>query len=128
MKTSKEITTAFYQAMLKNQGWEDYFADQATYLGPLASLIEGKEAVVGVTQQFLKNKYTGEVKSIISEGNKACVLTHYQIGHPDMALLEVDACEIINIENGKVLSMEVYFDSLKVSQFGEKMQKMQAQA
>lgn len=65
MKTNKEITTAFYQAMLKNQGWEDYLADQATYLGPLASLIEGKEAVVGVTQQFLKNKYTGEVKNII---------------------------------------------------------------
>jgi len=44
-----------------------------------------------------------------------------------MALLEVDACEIIKIEDGKVLSMEVYFDSLKVSKFGEKMQQMQAQ-
>ncbi|OJJ18014.1 hypothetical protein BKI52_29630 [marine bacterium AO1-C] len=128
MKTSKEITAAFYQAMFKNEGWEDLFADQATYLGPLASLIEGKEAVVGITQQFLKNKYTGEVKNIISEGDKACVLTHYKLGHPDMELLEIDACEIIKIEDGKVLSMEVYFDSLKVSQFGEKMQKMQAQA
>jgi len=127
MKTSKEVTTAFYQAMFKNQGWEDFLADQSTYLGPLASLIEGKEAVVGVTQQFLKNKYTGEVKNIISEGNEACVLTHYQLGHPDLELLDVDACEIIKIEDGKVRSMEVYFDSLKVSQFGEKIQKMQAQ-
>lgn len=127
MKTSKEITTAFYQAMFKNQGWEDFLAAKATYLGPLASLIEGKEAVVDVTQQFLKNKHTGEVKNIIAEGNEACVLTHYQLGHPAMALLEVDACEIIKIEDGKVLSMEVYFDSLKVSEFGEKMQQMQAQ-
>ena len=126
MKTTKEITTEFYQAMLKNQGWKDFLADQATYLGPLASLVEGKESVVDITEQFLKNKHTGEVKSIISEGSDACVLTHYQIGHPDVALLEVDACEIIKIEDGKVLSMEVYFDSLKVSEFGAKMQHMQA--
>lgn len=126
MKTTNEITTAFYQAMFANQGWEDFLADQATYLGPLASLVEGKESVVAVTQQFLKNKYTGAVKSIISEGSSACVLTHYQIGHPDMALLEVDACEIIKVEDGKVVSMEAYFDSLKVSEFGAKMQQMQA--
>ncbi len=127
MKTSKEITAEYYQAMLKNEGWEAFLADQVTYLGPLASLVEGKEAVVGITQQFLNNKYTGEVKNIISEGNEACVLTHYQIGHPTAALLEVDACEIIKIEDGKVLSMEVYFDSLKVSEFGKKMEAMQAQ-
>ncbi len=42
MKTNKKITSEFYQAMLKNQGWEDFLAEEATYLGPLASLIEGK--------------------------------------------------------------------------------------
>lgn len=127
MKTSKEITAEFYQAMLKNEGWESFLADNATYLGPLASLVEGKEAVVGITQQFLKNKYTGEVKNIISEGDNTCVLTHYQLGHPAAATLEVDACEIVKVEDGKILSMEVYFDSLKVSEFGKKMQSMQAQ-
>ena len=127
MKTTKEITENYYQAMLNNQGWEDFLTDEVTYLGPLASLVEGKEAVVEITRQFLNNKYTGEVKSIISEDNQACVLTHYQIGHPDMAILHVDACEIIRVEDGKVLSMEVYFDSLKVSEFGKKMQEMQNQ-
>jgi len=125
MKTIKEITSEFYQAMLKNQGWEDFLAEKATYLGPLSPLIEGKESVIGVTQQFLNNKYTGEVKNIISEENNVCVLTHYQIGHPDLALLDVHACEIIKIEDGKILSMEVYFDSLKVSEFGAKMQQIQ---
>ena len=126
MKTSKEITAEFYQAMLKNQQWEDFLAEQATYLGPLSPLIEGKESVIGATQKFLNNKHTGEVKNIISEGNSVCVLTYYQIGHPDVALLDVHACEIIKIEDGKIFSMEVYFDSLKVSEFGAKMQQMQA--
>lgn len=127
MKSGKEITSEFYQAMFNNKGWEDFMAEKATYLGPLSSLIEGREAVIAVTQQFLKNKYSGQIKSIISEGNTACVLTHYQIGHPDMALLELDACEIITIEDGKVISWEAYFDSLKLSEFGAKMQKMQTQ-
>ncbi len=127
MKTSKEITADFYQAMLNDKGWEDYLSDQVTYLGPLASLVEGKEAVVGITQQFIKNKYKGEVKNIISEGDNTCALTQYQLGHPSVETINVDACEILQIEDGKILSMEVYFDSLKVSAFGEKMQKMQAQ-
>lgn len=125
MKSTKEITSDFYQAMMANNGWESYFTEGATYLGPLAGLIEGREAVVGVTSQFLERKFSGEVKSIIAEGDNSCVLTHYQIGHPSAALLEVDACEIIKIENGKVASMEVYFDSLKVSAFGEKMKQIQ---
>lgn len=127
MKTSKEITENFYQAMFNNQGWEDMMSDQITYLGPLASLVEGKESVVAITQQFLKNKYTGEVKDTISEGDNVCVRTHYQLGHPDVELIDIDACEIVKIKDGKILSMEAHFDSLKVSQFGEKMQKMQAQ-
>lgn len=127
MKTNKEITVEFYEAMFRNEGWEDFLVDDSTYLGPLASLLEGKEAVVNATQQFLSRKYSGEIKNVISEGNTTCVLTHYEIGHPEAALLDVDACEIITVENGKVQSMEVYFDSLKVSEFGAKMQKMQAQ-
>lgn len=122
MKTSKTIAAAYYQAMLDNQGWEDFLADQVTYLGPLASLVEGKTSVIDITQQFLQNKHTGKVKTIIAEGDQACVLTHYQIGHPDVAILEVDACEIINVKADKIVSMEVYFDSLKVSEFGKKMQ------
>ena len=120
MKTTKEITTAFYQAMLSNQEWEIFLDEKATYLGPLASLIEGKESVISVTKQFLNNKYTGQVKDIISEGSQACVLTHYQLGLPDVALLDVEACEIIKTKDGKILSMEVYFDSKKVSEFGRK--------
>lgn len=122
MKTNKETAAAYYQAMFENQGWEDLLANEVTYLGPLASLVEGKEAVIGITQQFLERKYTGEVKRIISEGNQVCVLTHYQLGHPEAAILDIDACEILEIRNGEVLSMEVYFDSLKVSAFAEKMQ------
>lgn len=127
MKTSTEITTEFYQAMFKNEGWEHLLADTATYLGPISSLVEGKEAVVEVTKQFLQNKYTGKIKSMISQEDTVCVRTYYQIGHPDVALLEVDACEIIKVKDEKVISWEAHFDSLKVSQFGEKMKQMQAQ-
>lgn len=125
MNTTKEITKNLYQAMFANNGWEDLFANEITYLGPLASIVEGKEEVINITEQFLKNKYTGQVKNIICEADSACVLTHYQIGHPDAALIDVHACEIIKIKDEKVLSMEVYFDSLKVSEFGAKMQQMQ---
>lgn len=127
MKTTKETTEAYYQAMFKNQGWEELLSDQATYFDPLSKLIEGKEAVIGVTKQFLQGKHTGVIKSIISEGDMVCVRTHYQVGHPDVALLEVDACEIIKVVNGKIASMEVYFDSKSVSEFGAKMQQLQEQ-
>lgn len=127
MKTTKEIIEKFYQGMLAKQGWEDFLAEHATYLGPLSPLLDGKAAVVEGTKQFLKNKYAGEVKNIIVDEDSACVLTAYQLGHPDAALLDLKASEIIKVEDGKVVSMEVYFDTLKLTAFFEKMQSMQPQ-
>ncbi len=124
MSNTKEISENLFQAMFNNKNWEELLADQVTFSGPLSPLLEGKEAVVTAKQQFIKNKYRGEIKSIIAEGNTACALTHYQLGHPSKALLDIDSCEIIKVENGKVVSMEVYFDTLKVTSFMKKMQEM----
>lgn len=127
MKSNKQISEAFYQAMFNNEGWQDYLANEVSFLGPLASLVEGKEAVVNITTQFLAQKHTGTIKNIIAEEDSICVLTQYQLGHPAVELLEIDACEILKIKDGKVLSMEVFFDSLQVSKFGERMQQLQSQ-
>lgn len=112
-----------FKAMHGKSGWEDLVTDEVTYQGPMASIVKGKDAFIGITNQFLQNMHQGKVRSMIVEDDGACVLTSYQLGNPDVALLDLDACEILKVKDGKVDSFETYFDSLKLSSFMEKMQK-----
>ena len=121
--TSKTIVEGFFEAMYTKTGWQELITDDMRFEGPLGGVITGKEAFIGITDQFLQGTHKATVRNMIVEGDTACVLTNYQIGHPDMALLDLDACEIVKVKDGKVGSLEVYFDSKKVVEFKSKMEQ-----
>ena len=122
MNTTKTVVEAFFNAMYTNNGWEELITDEISFVGPAMPPLNGKEEFIAGTKQFLQNQHTSKVRSIIVDGNNACVLTSYQIGHPDAALLNLDACEIIEVQDGKVNSIEIYLDSQKMATFMAKMQ------
>ena len=121
MKTTEKIVEGFFEAMYTKNGWEELVSDEVSFEGPFTPLLKGKEAFIEVSNQFLQNLHHAEVRSMIVEGDTACVLTSYQLGHPDKAILNLNACEIIQVKEGKVDAMEIYFDSQKLSSFMEKM-------
>ncbi len=123
MKTTESVVNSFFEAMYSNNGWEELITHDVSFEGPFTPLLSGKENFIKVSKQFLQNMHQAEVRSMIVQGDRACVLTNYQIGDPDMALLDLNACEIIQVKAGKVDSMEIYFDSQKLASFMEQMKK-----
>ncbi len=121
MKTTKTVVEGFFDAMYAQNGWEAFISDEVTFEGPLMAPIKGKEAFIEVTKQFLQNQNQAKVRNIIMDGDSACVMTNYKMGHPDVAILDLDACEIVQLKDGKVESMEIYFDSQKLTEFMAKM-------
>jgi len=121
MTSTGTVVEGFFEAMYTQNGWQELITDEITFEGPLGGLVTGKEAFIGITTQFLQGAHKASVRNMIVEGDSACVLTKYQIGHPDKALLDLDACEIVKVKEGKVDSMEVYFDSKKVAAFHAQM-------
>lgn len=123
MKTTETIVSEFFEAMYTKNGWKELVTGEVTFEGPFTPALKGKEAFIEMTDQFLQNMHQAKVRSMIVQGNSASVLTSYKIGHPDKAILDLDACEVIQVKDGKVDSMEIYFDSQKLSVFMEKMKK-----
>ncbi len=121
MKTTKTVVEGFFEAMYAQKGWEEFIADDVTFEGPLMAPVKGKEAFIEVTKQFLQNQNEAKVRNIIVQEDSACVMTNYKMGHPAMAILDLDACEIVQLKDGKVTSMEIYFDSQKLTEFMAKM-------
>ena len=117
MKKTEMVVKGFFEAMYAKKGWEELITDEVSFEGPFTPLLNGKEAFINVSNQFLQNMHQAKVRSMIVQGDTACVLTSYQIGHPDMALLDLKACEILQVKDGKDDSMEIYFDSQKLSSF-----------
>ena len=123
METTKITVENFFESMYAKKGWEELVTEEVSFEGPFTPLMKGKEAFVQITNQFLGNMYKAKVRNMIVQDDTACVLTSYQLGHPDMSILDLDACEIIKVKDGKIDSMEIYFDSQKLSSFMSKMQK-----
>ncbi|NQX80637.1 MAG: nuclear transport factor 2 family protein [Flavobacteriaceae bacterium] len=123
MKTTKITVENFFEAMYAKKGWEELVTEEVLFEGPFTPLMKGKESFMQITNQFLGNMYKAKVRNMIVQDDTACVLASYQLGHPDMAILDLDACEIIKVKDGKVDSMEIYFDSQKLASFMSKMQK-----
>ncbi|MDO5970273.1 hypothetical protein Q4Q35_10695 [Flavivirga aquimarina] len=120
---TKQILENYFEAMYAKKGWEELITDEITMSGSAIPLVKGKDEFIQQTNEFLQNVYEGKVRNMIVQDDWACVLTNYQIGHPDMAILDLDTCEIVHVKNGKVNSFELYFDSMAFANFMEKMKK-----
>jgi ketosteroid isomerase-like protein len=120
MKTTKDIVLEYFNAFTKNQEWENLLTDDITFNGPTGE-VKGKDAFVHMTNQFKQGVTSASVKSIITEGETASVLTSYQMAIPTGDKLDLDVSEIIEVKGQKIKSFEIYFDTAKLNSFLSKM-------
>ena len=52
-----------------------------------------------------------EVKSILVDGERACALTRYELQAPGGSDFESHVAELFELRDGKITSLEIYFDS-----------------
>ena len=52
-----------------------------------------------------------EVRLLIVEGERACVLTRYELQPPGRPAFQSDVAEVFGVRDGKIISFEIYFDS-----------------
>jgi ketosteroid isomerase-like protein len=52
-----------------------------------------------------------EVKDILVDGARACVLTRYEIQVPGRPTFESHVAELFEVRDGKIQSLDIYFDS-----------------
>jgi ketosteroid isomerase-like protein len=58
-----------------------------------------------------------QVKEMIVEGEKACVIVHYELLSPKGNHASSDVAEILRVKNGKIESSTIYFDTVAFNNF-----------
>ena len=113
--TTKQLLETYYKGFAEKANWESVIADNFQYVGgdmTKAEPLIGKQAYIEVTKRFSQVFTAMRVKEMIIQDNKACVIGNYDFKFPRGQELNGNVAEIWTVNNGKLQSLTIYFDTL----------------
>jgi ketosteroid isomerase-like protein len=111
--TTRETIQGFFDRLEQKQGWESFLADDIVFTSMTSpeQSVTGKEACLEATRPFYSIVRGMEVRGFLVDGDRACVLTRYEVEPPDgSAAFLSDVAEIFSVRDGKIASFSIYFD------------------
>jgi ketosteroid isomerase-like protein len=108
---TQETIKGYYDGIKRKSRWQAFVADDIVFEGTGMKATKGKEAFVKSNSQFLQAVKTSQVKDMIVEGEKACVIVHYELMSPKGNSASSDVAEILVVKDGKIGSSTIYFDT-----------------
>lgn len=111
--TTKDTVQRYFDSLKQKSGWEAFLADDMTFtsFGSPIKRVTGKGAYLESTKRFFSMITAVEVGDVIVDGDRACALTRYDLQAPGGRAFDSHVAEVFTIRNGKILSLEIYFDS-----------------
>ena len=112
MKT-RDIVQGYFDTLKERRGWESFLSDEmqfTSFTSPLKR-ITGRGAFLEATKRFYSTIKALEIKEIIVDGKKACVLTRYKLQPPGGPVFESHVAEVFEVQDDKIRSFDIYFDS-----------------
>jgi ketosteroid isomerase-like protein len=111
--TTQDTLQGYFDGLKQKHGWEAFLADgmEFTNFATPIKQVSGKNAYLESTRRFFSMITAAEVKDLIVDGAKACALTRYQLQPPGGPLFESHVAEVFKVGDGKISSIEIYFDS-----------------
>ena len=103
------ILETYFEGLINNEVESIPFHDEVTYLGPmLTTSLEGKERVyeflVDVAAAFENVQY--HIVRDIIDGDHVCSVVKLRLSEGQI----LDMCNIFEISNGKIKSVQAYYD------------------
>jgi ketosteroid isomerase-like protein len=115
--TTLETIKGYYDDIQRKSGWQAFVSDDIEFSGTGVKATSGKQAFVESNDQFLRAVKTSQVKEMIVEGEKACVIVHYELQSPKGNRASSDVAEILVVKDGKINSSTIYFDTVAFNNF-----------
>ena len=110
---TREVIQGYFDSLKLNRGWDAFLADEmqfTSFTSPVKR-VTGRGAYLEATRRFYSMIKSVDVRSLIVDGQKACVLTHYQLQPPAGPAFESDVAEVFEVRGDKITSFDIYFDT-----------------
>lgn len=111
--TTKHTIEGYFEDLKQRKDWQSFLADDMVFTrfaSPIKQIV-GKGAFLESTKRFYGGILTFDLRDIMTDGDKACALTRYQLQLPDAPAFQSDVAEIFRVRNGKITSFDIYFDT-----------------
>jgi len=111
--TTSETIQGYFTSLKQKKGWESFLSNDmvfTSFTSPVKQ-VTGRDAYLERTKRFYSTIISVPVKDLLVEGEKACALTHYALQLPNGDAFTSDVAEIFTVNNGKIVSFAIYFDS-----------------
>lgn len=118
-KTTKDLLNTYYAGFARKAGWESVISDDFVYIGGnMTDLtpVVGKDGYIAVINRFSRVFSDMRVKTMIVEGDNACVIGNYDLEFPTGMKINADIAELWTVKDGKLTSLTIYFDTLTFAQ------------
>lgn len=110
--STKEVLGQYFERLKHKQPWESLLAENFAFTSFVSPTKEvgGRSAYLEATRRFFSMIASVEVRDMIVDGTKACVLTRYELRSPAGAF-HSDVAEVFTVRDGRIDSLGIYFDS-----------------
>jgi ketosteroid isomerase-like protein len=116
--TTKELLEIYYKGFAEKKGWESVISDDFQFIGgdmTKTTPIVSKAAYIEVIKRFSQLFTSMRIKSMMVDGDKACVIGNYDYVFPNRQSINGDVAEIWKAKDGKLVSLQIFFDTLTFS-------------
>jgi ketosteroid isomerase-like protein len=112
---TRELLRRYYEGLLKRDGWEQLLSDGILLTGTVAKESRGRDAYIN--NNFFKLVKGLRVKETIVEGGRGFALVNYDLVSPKGKVLSCDVAEFWKVQEGKLDSIAIYFDTSAFNSF-----------
>ncbi len=111
--TTRDVVEGYVDSVRANRGWESFLSEEieCTNFASPVRRTTGKQACLEALQRFYSMMKTLEIEGIIVDGDKACVLTRYELQPPGGSVFESHVAEVFEVAGDRIKSFGIYFDS-----------------
>jgi ketosteroid isomerase-like protein len=111
--TTRETVEAYFARLQQKRDWASLLSDDmvfTSFTSPVRRL-SGRAEFLQSTKRFYGMITAFTMRDLLVDGDKACALTRYELRPPQGPSFPSDVAELFQVQNGKISSFEIYFDT-----------------
>lgn len=112
--TTRATIEGYFERLRQRGGWDAYLADDLVFtsLTSPTKVVAGKASYLEATRRFYASIARFDVRELLVDGERACVLTRYTIQPPnDAPAFESDVAEVFTVRDGRIREFTICFDT-----------------
>ncbi|HEY7994578.1 MAG TPA: nuclear transport factor 2 family protein [Candidatus Eremiobacteraceae bacterium] len=110
---TRAAVEGYFAALKAGKDWQRFISDDVVFTSRTSPnrQLSGRSTFLEATKRFYSTIAGVDVRQLIVDGDRACVLSRYVLKPPAGPSFESDVAEVFEVLDNKIAAFDIYFDS-----------------